>query len=141
MRVTARLLCAPLLALAAPLYSASPQFPEAPGKDTVVRICTSCHGPEVTLATGRTNAQWKEVVAGMVSRGAKGTERELATVVDYLTRNLPPEGAHAPSALPRAVAPHPRNNGAGPADVHFVDVEGAKRGRAVYAAECVTCHG
>src|SRR3954471_24900731 len=113
------------------------QFPDAPGKDVVQRVCASCHGAEVTLAKGRTRQQWSEVIVSMVSRGAKGSEQELAQVLDYLTKVLPPDTG---AARPATAAPR-RTPSAGPMDVHVVDVAGADRGRTIYIAECITCHG
>src|SRR5215218_8951269 len=75
------------------------QFPEAPGKDVVQKVCGSCHGAEVTVAKGRTRQQWGEVIVSMIARGAKGTDQELAQVLDYLAKNLPPDnGGRTPTA-------------------------------------------
>lgn len=125
----------------APLPASSAQFPDAPGKEVVQKICASCHGAEVTLGQGRTRQQWGEVIAGMVSRGAKGTDREFAQVLDYLTKNIGPDakipGRNTGPDKPAA----PRRPSAGPMDVQVVDTIAADRGKTVYIAECITCHG
>ena len=113
------------------------QFPEAPGKDVVTKVCASCHGAEVTIAKGRTRQQWGEVIVSMIGRGAKGTDQELAQVLDYLAKNLPPEGTAAVAGPP---SPQ-RRPSAGPMDVHVVDTTAADRGKTIYIAECITCHG
>lgn len=116
------------------------RFPEAPGKDVAQKVCGSCHGAEVMLSKGRTRQQWSEVIASMVSRGAKATDREFAEVLDYLTKNIGPDtkfatGPGAPAAPPL------RRPSAGPMDVQVVDTAAADRGKTVYIAECITCHG
>jgi cytochrome c oxidase cbb3-type subunit 3 len=119
---------------------AAVQFPDAPGKDVVQKVCNTCHGPEVTVAKGRTRQQWGEVITSMVGRGAKATDQEFAQVLDYLAKNLPPEMNTAARA--GATAPTPRRNpGAGPADVQVVDTAAADRGKRLYIAECIDCHG
>src|SRR5215813_3045583 len=71
------------------------EFPERPGKETVVRVCGPCHGAEVLVAKGRTRQEWTDVITSMVTRGAKGTTEEFAEVLNYLTVNFPPETAPA----------------------------------------------
>lgn len=124
------------------------QLPDAPGKDVTQRLCGStCHGVEILGSTGRTRAQWTAVINSMVSRGAKATDAQLVQIVDYLTANL---GANRPNSANPApvarVAPGSPGKGPGPlgggsADSHVVDPAGAERGKTVYIAECITCHG
>jgi mono/diheme cytochrome c family protein len=88
-----------------------------------------------------TREQWGGIVSNMISRGAKGSDEEFAEVVDYLATNLPPAKAGAPAAQTKA--PRPRNliDQAGANDKQVVDEEAAARGRTVYIAQCITCHG
>ncbi len=143
---------APLLAQTTPGRAAAPQaakphleFPSAPGKDTVQKVCGSCHGAEVVVPRGMGRQEWGQVIASMVTRGAKGTDEEFATVLDYLATNFPPEKAAAAgraggpaAATPRRVG---RNTGVGSDDKHVVDPAAADRGKTIYIAECITCHG
>jgi mono/diheme cytochrome c family protein len=89
-----------------------------------------------------TREQWGAIVSNMISRGAKGSDEEFAEVVDYLAKNLPPTkelGAAAPKAKtqrrPSLI------DQAGPNDKQVVDEDAAARGRTVYIAQCITCHG
>ena len=67
------------------------RLPDVPGKDTVVRVCTSCHGPG-NIARKRLNREdWDDQIADMVERGAKATPEELAAVVNYLSANFGPD--------------------------------------------------
>src|SRR3954452_7227116 len=65
-------------------------FPEGQGKDTFVRICSVCHGPQIVLGRGNTIDGWTQVVLNMVQRGAQGTEEEFGEIVQYLAKNFPP---------------------------------------------------
>jgi cytochrome c oxidase cbb3-type subunit III len=117
-------------------FPCSAQFPDAPGRDVTQKVCNVCHGVEVTLGKGRTRQQWQEVIASMVARGAKANDQEFAQVLDYLTKNAPPNASGPTTAAPRRQTP-----GAGPMDVQVVDLAAADRGKTVYIAECITCHG
>ena len=66
------------------------RLPDVPGKDTVVRVCTKCHGPGNIAKKRLSRDDWDDQVADMVERGAKGTPEELAAVVNYLTANFGP---------------------------------------------------
>lgn len=120
------------------------QLPDAPGKAVVQKVCSGCHGMNMITGRGRTRDQWTQVVTSMVARGAKGSEAELAQVVDYLAQSFPPGAASSavqPGSPGKAPAPKPGGIGAGPDDAQVVDKEAAARGKTIYIAECVTCHG
>lgn len=125
------------------------QLPNGMGKDVTQKVCGStCHGPDIITGSGRTREQWAAVVNAMVTRGAKATDAELAQIAEYLSTNLgpnviasrPPARGNGPGAG-SAPATGPGPLGAGAADSHVVDVKGADRGKTVYIAECITCHG
>ena len=67
------------------------RLPDVAGKDIVVRVCTKCHGPGNIAKKRLSRDDWDAQVADMVERGAKGTPKELAAVVDYLTANFGPD--------------------------------------------------
>jgi competence protein ComEA len=65
-----------------------PKLPDGPGKETTVRLCSSCHGPEIVLGKRLTRDGWSQIVMNMIQRGAQGTDDEFADVVDYLTNTV-----------------------------------------------------
>ena len=64
------------------------KLPEAPGKATVVGVCTSCHDSAIITDGPRTVAGWIDVTLSMKDFGAMATEAEWKTVTDYLIANL-----------------------------------------------------
>ncbi|HYP07542.1 MAG TPA: c-type cytochrome [Bryobacteraceae bacterium] len=127
-------------------------MPDGMGRDLTMKVCgTTCHGSDIVGATGRTREQWTGVVNSMVARGAKATDTELVQIIQYLSANFGPNMAPASAAAkPGAPAGVPARGalgrgpgvlGGGAADSHVVDKAGADRGRQVYIAECITCHG
>ncbi len=128
--------------LSAQTKAGAAQLPDAPGRETVKKVCAACHPAEVVLQRGMSREQWGSIVSNMIGRGAKGTDEEFAEIVDYLSKNLPP------SAAGRAASPttQKRRGGglldqAGASDKQIVDEEAANRGRTTYIAQCITCHG
>ena len=97
------------------------------------KLCGTCHTPESAVTTRRTRTEWQEEIARMVANGAKGTEEEFATTLDYLTSQFGrAAGGHAAGGLLGQM---------GPDDKHVVDPAAAERGRKIWAAECIQCHG
>ncbi|MGI8962371.1 MAG: c-type cytochrome [Bryobacteraceae bacterium] len=117
------------------------QLPDAPGQETVKKICAGCHPAELVLGKGMSREQWGGIVSNMISRGAKGTEAEFAEVVDYLTKNLPPHTDAQATTRKRGGGGGGLLAQAGPSDKHIVDDQAAERGKTTYTAECITCHG
>jgi competence protein ComEA len=60
-------------------------LPDAPGKQTVLRVCTGCHDVESVIGSRRTRLGWRQNVDDMISRGAEGSEEDMDAVVAYLT--------------------------------------------------------
>ncbi|HZS56595.1 MAG TPA: c-type cytochrome [Bryobacteraceae bacterium] len=118
------------------LFGQAASLPDAPGRDTVQRLCGACHPATVVLGHGMNREGWGQVVASMITRGAKGTPAEFETVTDYLAKNLPLKGARA-GALSQRRGSFP----AGPRDRQTVDPAAAERGKAVFISDCSNCHG
>src|SRR5215813_1963069 len=118
--------------------------PAPAARATFEKICGSCHPVETATSERRSRSQWQENIGAMIQRGAKGTEEEFAIVLDYLATQYSPTSRATPALN---TAPGGRGRGRdgayspGPADKHQVDADAAQRGRKVYAAECIGCHG
>jgi len=130
------LLLAPALSVAQPPVG---------GREAFQKVCGACHPVETVTAHRRTRAQWQDSINGMVARGAKGTEEELTSILEYLTTQFGPTSPGGPGTPAAGPSTAGRGRGAaylpGSADKHVVDEAAAARGRKVYAAECINCHG
>ena len=71
--------------------SALAQLPDGPGKAETERICKQCHELERSVSLRQDRAGWQATMDKMVALGAKGTQKEFDTVVDYLATNYPGE--------------------------------------------------
>jgi competence protein ComEA len=116
-----------LLAFSLPAAGQDP-FPEGPGKDVTVRMCGTCHPSARGAAVRLTREGWQDVIAKMVSLGAKGTDAELATVLDYLSTNF------------KGDAPKPVNMNTAPA-IDLESVAGLLRKEAAALIAYRTRHG
>src|SRR3954469_8366689 len=98
-----------------PRASMSPGLPDAPGKQTVEKVCGTCHTTAMVLGRSSSREEWSEVISNMVAKGAKGTSAEFAQVLDYLAANL------GPTQAPKGTAAPPKKSGGltlGPDDKH-----------------------
>jgi competence protein ComEA len=79
-----------LLAMCMPLtvYAQSLKLPDAPGKQTMQKVCGSCHGAELVIGRQEARETWAAVVNDMIQRGATGTDDEFFEVVEYLSTNF-----------------------------------------------------
>jgi mono/diheme cytochrome c family protein len=127
--------------LAALLWTPAAGFAQPPAAQRAAfqKVCGACHAVEIATTQRRTRSEWQENINSMIARGAKGTDDELALILEYLSTQYGP-------AAPAMAAPlGGRGRGPafspGPADKQVIDEAAAIRGRKVYAAECITCHG
>jgi hypothetical protein len=65
-------------------------YPEGPGKDVFVRVCTRCHEAANTTKLRLTKRQWQGKVYAQADRGAEASGEELDQIVDYLARHFGP---------------------------------------------------
>ena len=84
--------------LTAFLLAASVQaqdLPDGVGKELVMTVCTQCHDLERVVSKRKTKQEWNDLVDMMAARGAKATDEEFDTIVNYLTKyfgkDQPPE--------------------------------------------------
>jgi competence ComEA-like helix-hairpin-helix protein len=103
-------------------------FPDGPGKDVTVRVCGTCHPAARGAAVRLTRGGWRAVIAKMVSLGAKGSDEELAAVLDYLSVNF------------KGDAPKPVNLNTAPA-IDLESVAGLLRKEAAALIAYRTKHG
>jgi competence protein ComEA len=85
------------------IASAQTQLPDAPGRDLMIRVCGTCHEAQRSASLRLTREGWQEVIVKMVGLGAKGSDEELAQVLEYLATNFKGE-ALRPLNLNKATA-------------------------------------
>ena len=78
--------------------TSSPALPPGPGKPIVERMCGSCHALKVVTSKRASPEQWAQLVEQMVSRGAEGTDEEIETVTEYLSKNFGLDSPPPPAA-------------------------------------------
>jgi mono/diheme cytochrome c family protein len=142
-------LCLLLTASLAPLIAlgqtpVSP-LPEGAHRETVQRACSSCHAVQMFTGRSMTRQQWGTTVSNMIGRGAKITDDEFDQIVSYLAATFPLNGESSTGTARAKQTKAPRKpsliDQAGSNDKHVVDEDAAARGRTVYIAQCITCHG
>ena len=72
--------------IVAPMWAQD--VPDAPGKDTTVRICTGCHGAEMWAGSHKSSNDWDQTITTMTEKGLSINDADYATVLDYLSKNL-----------------------------------------------------
>jgi mono/diheme cytochrome c family protein len=60
--------------------------PSADGAALLNERCSTCHSVDVPKGEKNTKAEWELLVGKMISRGAKLSDAEKATLVEYLAQ-------------------------------------------------------
>ncbi|HEX3700695.1 MAG TPA: hypothetical protein VHV27_08485 [Phenylobacterium sp.] len=87
-------------------------LPPGPGKDVVVRVCTSCHDASEFAFARKSPDEWETEINKMESAGAEMTGDEETTISAYLSKYL---GKAAPGAPPAPAPGAPTTPDAPPA--------------------------
>jgi competence protein ComEA len=83
----ASLACIGLLFGTALCAAQAPASSEAADKADFETVCGACHTSSI-VSDIRTEPEWKETVANMVSIGANGSDQQMAAVMRFLLRTL-----------------------------------------------------
>ena len=69
----------------------STELPPGAGRDTVMRVCSKCHSPNILVANPRDRQGWEDTITKMSGLGAMATDDEFTEILDYLSKNVSPE--------------------------------------------------
>src|SRR5688500_13237840 len=67
------------------------QLPDAPGKVETIRVCKECHEIERAVSRRQDAPGWEATMDKMVALGAKISDQDYTTILDYLVKNYAPE--------------------------------------------------
>jgi competence protein ComEA len=67
------------------------ELPEDVGRAETLKLCKQCHEMARSISLRQDKAGWSQTMNKMVAFGMKGSEKEFALVVDYLTKHFPAE--------------------------------------------------
>ena len=87
----------------APLLAANAlwaQLPEGSGKALVETRCVGCHDLSGVTRSSYSRVEWLDNVHKMRNVGAKISDSEMETIVDYLARSFPERPRMSPSSGP-----------------------------------------
>jgi competence protein ComEA len=66
-------------------------LPAGDGRDTMIRVCSKCHDPDIAAQQDLDGPGWKDLVNQMAGNGASASDAEFDQIVAYLTRAFPPK--------------------------------------------------
>ena len=84
------------------------KLPEGDGKQLVEQRCTDCHGLETTTGSRLTVEQWQAELDDMIAKGAKVSDSEFQTIVQYLAKHFGLPNASC-NSVPDRTSPVPVN--------------------------------
>jgi competence protein ComEA len=69
--------------------AAQPAVPSGPGRAEMEKMCTGCHELARSVAPRQDRDGWIQTMTKMSAYGMKSTDKEFATVLNYLSTNYP----------------------------------------------------
>ena len=68
---------------------AGQELPEGEGREVTMKLCRQCHDLARSISVRQDKAGWNTTMNKMVAFGMKGSPKEFALVVDYLSKHFP----------------------------------------------------
>jgi competence protein ComEA len=78
----------PVVVAFAHIAYAQDTLPDGPGKEQVLRVCSTCHEAAKATSVKLTRDGWIETIDRMKAFGAGGSDDEFAAVLEYLATNF-----------------------------------------------------
>ena len=126
------------------------QFPDGPGKDTTLRLCSGCHVADIVFQHRQGRDEWNAEIQKMIASGAQGTPAQFNEVLTYLAGNFAPVSAPAGAAGRRGAGGGGRAAGGGRAGGRnggftqftrpLAPQDVLARGEGLYQTNCASCH-
>ena len=66
-------------------------LPDGPGKAETEKLCVQCHDMAKAVSVRQDRNGWGVTMTKMVSLGAKFSDQDFGTILEYLTKNFPAE--------------------------------------------------
>lgn len=63
-------------------------LPDGPGKEQVLRVCSTCHEPAKATSVKLTREGWTETIDRMKAFGAAGADDDFSAVLEYLVTHF-----------------------------------------------------
>ena len=82
--------CCLVLVLPVPAIQPPEVLAEGHGAALLEERCSGCHPASVTTSRKKTPKQWQATVKRMKHKGARLTDAEMKTLVDYLSKTFKP---------------------------------------------------
>ena len=74
--------------LLVPSTPAQENLPDGPGKELLMNVCTVCHNLARVVEKRLSKDEWDDIVDKMAARGARASDEEFDTIVNYLVKNF-----------------------------------------------------
>lgn len=74
--------------LVGPVRAGDDKFPDGPGKETFLKVCTQCHEADPIASLRYSRDEWKDLVYDMKGKGADASDDECNVIVEYLFKNF-----------------------------------------------------
>ena len=62
-------------------------LPAGPGKELLMNVCTQCHTLNRIIEKKESKDEWNDIVDKMAAKGARASDEEFDTIVNYLAKN------------------------------------------------------
>ncbi|MCU1324405.1 MAG: hypothetical protein JWM43_4054 [Acidobacteriaceae bacterium] len=69
-------------------HAPSTELPPGAGRDTVMKVCSKCHSPNILVANPRNRQGWEDTITKMSGLGAMATDDEFTEILEYLAKNV-----------------------------------------------------
>lgn len=79
-------------------------FPEAPAKEYISKICLQCHEPAQLLSQKKTESDWKATVARMAQKGVPAPSEQYDAIAAYMAKYFRKEEDHTKINMNKAKA-------------------------------------
>ena len=65
-------------------------LPDGPDRDVTKMVCDKCHNSDTWAKHHHTRDEWSAVIDDMTTRGMNASDKDLDTVLDYLSAHFAP---------------------------------------------------